>query len=402
MKTPNRLLQLRSLFSGLIPVFILGHFAHHLLTALPVPLLPFIRDDFSLDYVQSGLVVSAFSLAYGIGQVPAGWLADRIGRRMVLTIGICGVAVAGLLVGLSQTYIMMIVFLALMGTLGGGYHPAAPPIISASVEPKNRGRAMGLHLIGGSASFFAAPLVAAAIAVVWGWRGSFIALAIPSIIFGVVFYLLIGRSTTEKKTGQKAIARGDESAPTPVPGRLRRLVIFIVLSTFVQAVISSTISFIPLFLVDNFNVGKETSAVYISLIYSAGLWAAPLGGYISDRLGRIPVVLAVCFIVGPVIYLLTLTPFTWGAGLLSFLIGVVQYVRMAVSEAYVVSQTSERNRSTILGIYFFSSMEGGGLLTPVLGSFIDRWGFHPSFTIVGIALFAVTLVCSMWLRGRHD
>jgi len=65
-----------------------------------------IRSDFALDYTQSGLVISAFSLAYGIGQLPAGWLADRIGRQVMITMGIIGVAAAGLLVGLSQTYIM--------------------------------------------------------------------------------------------------------------------------------------------------------------------------------------------------------------------------------------------------------------------------------------------------------
>ncbi len=124
----------------------LAHFIHHLLTALPVPLLPFIRNDFALDYTQAGLVVSAFNLAYGIGQLPGGWLADRIGPRILITIGICGVALAGILVGLSQTYIMMLVFLALMGVVGGGYHPSAAPLVSASVEVKNRGRATGFPL----------------------------------------------------------------------------------------------------------------------------------------------------------------------------------------------------------------------------------------------------------------
>ena len=94
-----------------MPLFVLAHFGHHLLTALPIPLSPFIQDDFTLDYTQTGLVISAFTLAYGIGQLPAGWLADRIGTRIVVTIGICGVAVAGFLVGLSQTYIMMLIFL---------------------------------------------------------------------------------------------------------------------------------------------------------------------------------------------------------------------------------------------------------------------------------------------------
>lgn len=133
-------------FSGLLPLFVLAHFGHHLLGVLPVPLLPFIRDEFNLDYTQAGVVIAAFSLAYGISQLPAGWLADRIGPRTLVTIGIAGVAIAGVLVGLSQTYIMLLVFLVLMGILGGGYHPASAPLVSASVEPKNRGWAIGAPL----------------------------------------------------------------------------------------------------------------------------------------------------------------------------------------------------------------------------------------------------------------
>ncbi len=378
----------------------LAHFGHHLLTALPIPLLPLIRDDFALDYTQSGLVLSAFTLSYGIGQLPSGWLADRIGPRILLTIGISGVALAGLLVGLSQTYMMMIVFLALMGLLGGGYHPASPPLISASVEPRKRGRALGLHAIGGSASFFLAPLIAAAIVTTWGWRGPFIGLAVPTMLFGIAFYILLGRWVVTKKA-EPGITSSDKEAP-PVPGRLRRLVPFLILSTFTAAVMFTTISFIPLFMVDHFGIGKETAAASIALIYSSGLWASPLGGYLSDRLGRVRVVLAVCFIAGPVIYLLSLAPYGWGIGALLVTIGVIIYVRIPVSEAYIVGQTSERNRSTILGIYYFSSMEGSGVLTPVMGYLIDRLGFYPSFTIAGAALVVVTLVCSIWLWGSRD
>ncbi|MFC1930244.1 MFS transporter, partial [Chloroflexota bacterium] len=153
-----------SLFKGLLPLFILAHFAHHLVNALPVPMLPMIRSEFSLDYTRSGFVISAFQLSYGIAQLPSGWLADRIGAPIVMTISICGVAVAGILIGLSQTYIMLLVFMLLMGVLGGGYHPASSPLISAMVEPQKRGRALGLHVVGGSASFFLSPIIAASIA----------------------------------------------------------------------------------------------------------------------------------------------------------------------------------------------------------------------------------------------
>lgn len=378
----------------------LAHFAHHLLSALPIPLLPFIRDDFALDYTQSALVISAFTLSYGVGQLPAGRLADRIGPRMLITIGICGVALAGLLVGLSQSYMMMLVFLVLMGLLGGGYHPAASPTISASVEPRNRGRALGLHMIGGSASYFLSPLIAAAIAATWGWRTPFIGLAIPAIGFGILFYLLLGRRLAVKEA-EHGISASDKETPS-APGRLRRLVSFLTLSTFTHALVMSIISFIPLFLVDHLGISKEMAAASIALIFSSGFWAGILGGYLSDHLGRIPVILVTCLIAGPVIYLLNLVSPGWSTAALLIIIGMIMYVRSPVSEAYIIDQTSERNRSTILGIYYFSGMEGGGVLTPAIGYLVDHFGFYTSFTIAAIALFVVTLVCAIWLWGSRE
>jgi len=245
----------RSLFSGLLPLFVLAHFAHHLLTALPVPLLPMIRSDFGVDYTQSGLVISAFVLAYGIGQVPA---------------------------------------------------------------------------------------------------------------------------------------------------RLRRLAYIIFLSTFTYAVLFFTISFVPLYLVDHFGILKETAAALVALINSAGLWAGPLGGYLSDRWGRVPVILAVCFVTGPLIYLLNLVPYRWDIVALLLIIGMTIYVRMPVSEAYIIGQTSEHHRSSILGIYFFRNMEGGGVLTPIMGYLIDRYGFSASFSMAGAVALAVTLVCSVLLWGSRE
>jgi len=379
---------------------VLAHFSHHLLPALPVPLLPFIRDDFVLDYTQAGLVVSVSGLSYGIGQLPAGWLADRIGPRIMITIGISGVALAGFLVGLSQTYIMLIALLALMGVVGGGYHPSAAPMISASVEPKNRGRALGFHLIGGSGSHFLAPLIAAAIAAAWGWRGSFIGLAVPTMIFGIIFYVLLGRRAKMSKTKQTLTHHHDET-PSP-PGYLRRLVPFMILTTFTGAVTLSTIAFIPLFMVDHFGVSEGTAAAFLSITFSAGLWASPLGGYLSDRLGSVPVMLVICIINGPLIYLLNLASYSLGIGALLFAIGFIIYGRMVTAESYIIGQAPERHRSTIYGIYYSVGMEAGAVLTPVMGYFIDRFGFYPTFTIAGIAVAAMTLICSVFLWGKRD
>lgn len=400
MKDPAARSESLPVFSQLLPLFVLAHFGHHLLTALPIPLLPMIRSDFQLDYTLSGLVISAFSLSYGFGQLPGGWLADRIGPRIIIGIGIWGMAVAGFLVALSPNFGTLIVFLALMGLIGGGYHPAAPPMILVSVEMRHQGRALGLHMIGGGASFFLAPLLAAVIASYWNWRGAFVGLAIPTLVFGIFFYRVLGKY----RTGE--VVSGDRSPQPreslPAAAGLRPLTVFIFLSTFSGAVLFSVTSFIPLFLVDRIGFSKETAGAFFAFIYSAGLWASPLGGYLSDRWGAIPVLLFVLFLAGPVVYLLNFSSSWMGIGVLLLLIGVIIYVRMPVSEAYIIAHTPQHKRSTILGIYFFSSMEGGGLLTPVMGYLIDHLGFYLSFTFAGIILVAVTLFCSLLLRGSRD
>lgn len=376
----------------------LAHFGHHLVTALAVPLLPMIRSDFGLDYAQSGLLISAFSLAYGISQLPAGWLADRFGPRILITIGISGVALAGFFIGLSHHYAMIGFLFAMMGVLGGGYHPAAPPLISASIPPENRGRAMGYHMLAGSTPFFLAPIMAVAIAGVWGWRGAFITMAIPTILFGLLFHILLGR-VSENETPVKMTERPKPASPSSGHS-IVSLIPFMVLSSLPNAVTISTIPFIPLFIIDQFGIGKETAAAFLSIFYSAGLWATLLGGTLSDRIGRVPVVLGVCFITGPLIYLLNHVESVIGVGCLLLGLGITLYVRFPVSEAYIVGQTSDRNRSTILGIYYFANMEGSGILTPVIGFMIDRFGFDATFTMAGILLLALTLVCGILMLGK--
>lgn len=388
-------------FWGVIPLFIMGHFSHHILTTVTVPLIPFIRSDFNLDYTQAGFVVSAFTLAYGIGQLPAGWLADRIEPRLLMTIGISGVAIAGFFVGLSQTYLLLILSLVLMGILGGGYHPATPPLISAAVKPEHLGRSLGLHNIGGGASHFITPIIAVVIAGVWGWKNAFIWISLPTAVFGVIFYILLGRLLPRGEARAGVIKDG---TPASFPGNMRRLVVFIILTTSTAALMNSTMAFIPLLFVDQLGLSKELAAVLLSVIYAGAFWAGPLGGSLADRIGSVRVVLGVCFLAGPLMYLLTVTPYGWGLFLILLLLGMVFFARMAASESFVIDNTPLGIRSTVLGIYYFSSMEGSGVLTPVIGYLIDHLGFQAAFAVAGGVSSLMTIIFFFWLEGaggRH-
>ncbi|NBF40823.1 MAG: MFS transporter, partial [Spirochaetes bacterium] len=251
--------------SRLIGLLAGAHFAHHVLTALLVPLLPFIRDEFSLSYAQSGIVTSAFTLSYGLSQLPAGWMADRLGPRYMLLVGIGGVAAAGAFIGLSPVFALLLVGLVLMGIAGGGYHPAASAVISRFVSPERRGRALGVHIIGGSSSHFLAPLIAAGLVSLVGWRGSFLSLSVPVALLGVAVFVMIERRIHHVDGYARAHAGAGEAAATGAgsgnaaagnagaharAGTAVRMTIFLILTGIISTAVASTIPFIPLYLVD--------------------------------------------------------------------------------------------------------------------------------------------------------
>ncbi len=346
------------------------------------------------------MVVSSFTLANAFSQLPAGWLADRIGTRMLITVGILGVAIAGLLVGLSQTYVMLLVFLMLMGLAGGGYHPAATPMISMSVEPHQRGRALGFHLLGGNASVFLTPIIAAATAAAWGWRMSFIGLAVPTAIFGIFFHYYMGRHPGMNRGG--VISRTQVDEKPPAPGHKRRLISFLFLTVLGAGFGMSIMAFLPLYVVDRFGASEQAAASLISVIWSAGLWAGPVGGYLSDRVGRVPVIVVTHLISGVLICLLNLAP--WGMWFIAVLLimGISSTMRMPVAEAFILEQTGAHNRSTIYGFYYFTMGGTGAVFAPIMGYVCDNWGFGVCFTLSGVAVIALLLVCAPFLRGGKD
>ena len=339
-------------------------------------------------------------MSYGLGQIPAGWLADRWGRKILLAMGILGVALAGLLVGLSWSFISLLFFLVLMGVLGGGYHPASTPMISNSVEPSKLGRSLGIHNIGGSSSFFIAPLVAAAIANFWGWRAAFIVLAVPTAIFGLIFFWLLRRQDNGQKTQQKVDARAQSSEP--VSGQKTRLIVFMVFTVIAGGMAHAMAIFMPLYFTNELGLTQAIAASLPSINNSAGLWAPVAGGFLSDRFGKLPLIIITTFLGGVVIYLYGVL--SWGAGfvVLLALTGIFGYLRMPVSESFILSLTPNRRRSTIFGIYYASSQPASSLLALGIGILIDNFGFKPAFNITSGIIIGITILAAFYFWKTRE
>jgi len=293
----------------------------------------------------------------------------------------------------------LLVASALMGVLGGGYHPSAPTLISAATEPARRGSALGLHMIGGSVAYFVAPLFAAGIAVAMGWRSAFIILAVPAIIFGFIFYRILGRRAREMTSSQH---KSWESTTPESPVNWPRLVTLLVLSCFTAGIVLAVLAFIPLYLVDEYGYAEHGGAASVSLFYSTGLWAAVAGGYVADRLGNVRVVAILGILSGPALIVLGVASSDILVMAMLLCLGIALYARAPASESFVLSNSPQRHRSTVLGLYYFGAQEGTGVLAPAVGLAIDRFGFSTAYVASGIVMMAVALVCGAILLRLRD
>ncbi|MDP6632275.1 MAG: MFS transporter [Dehalococcoidales bacterium] len=393
---------LRPFISGIVSLFVVAHFGHHGVGAMMRPLLPMIRSDLGLNLTQAGYIMSAFTLTNGLIQLPAGWLADRLGARLMVLLSITGVAVAGFFIGFSNSFASLVIFLVLSAIMGGGYHPASVAAISASVAPEFRGRSLGVHLIGGTSAFWLIPLLVTPIAATWDWRMPFKTILVPIAILGIVLFVLIGRRTRAIAIERKKT--GSEAPPDDTAIPWRKLVPFMVMSVMTGTMIMSTSSFLSFYAVDRLNVPETTIPLLMAITPGVGLFMAPLGGYLSDRFGSVRVILVLGFTAIPLVYLMGVTPNVPSLIALMIAIGLVTNTRMPTSESYIAGNTPERRRSTMLGIYFFAGTGVAGPLAPLIGNLIDRIGYEQTFAMASLATAVVTVVSALfiWKTGTAD
>ncbi|MBU6286737.1 MAG: MFS transporter [Chloroflexi bacterium] len=372
-----------------LPTFIFAHLAHHVGTGGLQPLLPLLRDDFQLDYAQAGLLLSAQGLALGFAQLPVSALADHVSKRLVIAVGLIGTGLLCVGIAVAPGFWSLVGCLAALGFLGATYHAPAASYLAATYEAVARGRALGTHVIGGSLAFLVTPAIAIGTARVMGsWRAAFFALAVLPIVAGLLMLLTMARTATSERAATAAERAGHSGALAS----LRAIGPLVAVALGEQLLTASMFAYIPLFLVDHHGVPSDLAGLAISVMAGIGIVSAPIGGALSDRFGRAPVLVAVTASVGPLILLLTYAPYGLPllAGLLLY--GLSMNTRLPVLESLFADAIPAHRRSTVLGLYYFIGQESSGLTTPVVGSLIDATDPVTAFTALGIVGTALSLV----------
>jgi len=109
----------------------------------------YIKQDLDLTDQQLGWVISCFFLTYALAQVPSGWLSDRFGGRVMLTIYVLGWSLFAGLIGLAIGFISLLAMRLLCGVFQAGAYPTSASLLSKWVPFSNRGMASSVIAFGG-------------------------------------------------------------------------------------------------------------------------------------------------------------------------------------------------------------------------------------------------------------
>src|SRR5262245_52866320 len=121
----------------------------------------YITEDLGLSSNQAGWLLSAFFWAYAVGQVPSGWLGDRLGVRWILALYILGWSLFTGLMGVAHSFLAVLAFRFGCGLAQAGASPTSASLLSKWVPFSARALASSVVATGGRVGGFLAPVLTA-------------------------------------------------------------------------------------------------------------------------------------------------------------------------------------------------------------------------------------------------
>ncbi|MBI2369352.1 MAG: MFS transporter [Deltaproteobacteria bacterium] len=372
------------------------HLCEHLYVGVITIILPVIAAAMGLSLAQVGLLVSVRSLGGGVLNLPSGFLADVWGRRKaLLSTALLLIGLGFLFMSFAGGYWQLMLFMTL-GSLGVGmYHPQAMSILSDTYKTR-RGFALGFHDTGGNTGEIMAPLATGLLLTTLSWQGTLRVWAVLPLAMAVAFFAL-ARTSEQRRLSRGDIGRLFRSGVLR-NAQIRHMVALSVLRTMAQ---TAFVAFLPLYLTNQLHMGIGLVGFYLSVLFFAGSVSPSFAGWISDRMGRLPCLLAGLFITAVCIFMLPALPpgLALGTGLI--VLGVAMYALRPVIFATAMESAPPEVGATIVGVLFTGNM-GFSFLSPLIAGLLgDRFGLSLSLASIGVfPLAAAGVVTWHLLRGE--
>ena len=397
-----------------------GHMLSHFYFLVLPPLFFAIKADLALNFRELGFMMTLMYGVAAVAQIPVGFLVDRVGARIVLTIGLfvmsLGICMVGLSpamgswlngfgVGFDTTYWVVLFWLVLTGVGHSVFHPADYAILVSSINPMRMGRAFSIHTFFGHLGSAIAPATILLLAALTDWK---LALVIAGLIGILTMFAMTSQwnslnDDAIKSSKNELDGDADTDGEATTDGTKDGLALLfsapMLLFFLFFAALAMTASGVQSFLVVGL-VGMEIATLEIAgYALTAYLFASAagilVGGEIADRTDRHDLIAMTAFVITGAI-MLSLTVFNPGTVLLCLVMviaGLSQGIIRPARDMMVRAASPKGSTGKVFG-FVSAGIAAGGAVAPTLFGFIMDLG-DPVWVFYLIAVFMVIAMFSI-------
>jgi MFS family permease len=272
-----------------------AHWVSHFHMFVPAMLFPFLKQQLGVDYIELGFALTVFAVTSGLTQAPIGYLADHIGARKVLLMGLTLGGCALIMLGLHLSYSWLIASAVLLGLANSVYHPADYAILSAHMDEARMGRAFSIHTFAGYLGGAVAPASVAALLATVGGQG---ALIVTGAVGPLVALLLFVVGVPDASAADRKIDGVHAPQQNIITPTLLVLTAFFTLLSLSNAGIGN---FGVVALMSGYGASFSSANLALTAFLGASAAGVLAGGFLADQTSRHGQVAAACFAANAVI-----------------------------------------------------------------------------------------------------
>ncbi len=355
------------------------HLLNDMIQSLIPAIYPIIKEAYSLDFRQIGVITLTFQLTASLLQPAVGHYTDRRPMPYSMVIGM-GFTLAGL-IGLAYagSYSLLLAAAACVGLGSSIFHPEATRM-ARSASGGRLGFAQGLFQVGGQAGNAMGPLLAAFIIVPRG-QGSLAWFSAAALLAMVLMVWTAGtHARFQRQQAAKARPPAGPARPAHPPATVALSIAILVVLLFSKNAYSSSFSsFYTFYLIERFDISVQASQIMLFLFLGASAAGALFGGMLGDRIGRDRIIWF--SILGALPFTLAL-PFAglFWTGVLTIVINLIMSSAFAAILIYAMELLPGRI-GMIGGLFYGLSFGLGGLAAAILGQLADSIGIEAVYRI---------------------
>ena len=290
------------------------------------PIMTVLIQAFNLNIASAGWLMSIFAITGVILAIPAGFILQKFGPKTTGLLSVGFVVVGAVLGAISKSAGFMLFSRFIEGVGMGLVAVVAPAAIAMWFPGETRGTPMGIWAtwvpIGNIVMFNIAPRLAASS----GWQAVWWAGAIYAAITFVLYALLFRMPKQEEMAGGPPPEGGPEGGKPPSLGKaMANTSLWLISFEFMcfNLVFLALSTFYPTFLNTVRNYDLATASFITSITMMITIFTAPLGGFISDRIGSRKLVIVVPFVLVALLFLLPFHVTGWMVPALMILMGIL-------------------------------------------------------------------------------